>query len=82
MRQRNEALFISALNNLASGTLTDDDMNLLKSREVNPSEVPEDTIRLFSTNAEVDFCNNERFINAVGQEFESIAIDILSIWKS
>ncbi|XP_050314812.1 uncharacterized protein LOC126749177 [Anthonomus grandis grandis] len=47
-----------ALNNMAFGKMTDEDVQLIKSREVDSiDQIPEDTMHLLSTNAEVDAFN-------------------------
>lgn len=54
MRQKDDKAFVTALNNFSKGSLTEIDIKLLKSRQVrNDNEVPQDAIRLFSTNANV-----------------------------
>ncbi|CAD6209869.1 GSCOCG00010855001-RA-CDS, partial [Cotesia congregata] len=63
MRQKNDVKFAKALNNLASGTLTKNDMSLFESRIVKANnDIPEGAIYLFRTNDEVD-CFNINIIN-------------------
>ncbi|XP_026475405.1 uncharacterized protein LOC113380264 [Ctenocephalides felis] len=57
MRQRDDLLFINALNNLANDTLTNEDLALIKEREVKPDDVPEYAIRLYGTNKNVSMYN-------------------------
>ncbi|XP_050307506.1 uncharacterized protein LOC126744192 [Anthonomus grandis grandis] len=58
MRQKEDKSFAVALNNMAFGKMTDEDVQLIKSREVdNIDLIPEDTMHLFATNAEVDAFN-------------------------
>ncbi|XP_044598214.1 ATP-dependent DNA helicase PIF1-like, partial [Cotesia glomerata] len=55
MRQKNDVKFAKALNNLANGTLTENDMSLFESRIVKAdNDIPEGAIHLFRTNDEVD----------------------------
>ncbi|XP_026481429.1 uncharacterized protein LOC113388245 [Ctenocephalides felis] len=57
MRQRDDLLFINALNNLANDALTNEDLALIKEREVKPDDVPEYAIRLYGTNKNVSMYN-------------------------
>ncbi|CAD6226277.1 GSCOCG00011864001-RA-CDS, partial [Cotesia congregata] len=58
MRQKNDVKFAKALNNLANGTLTENDMSLFESRIVKANnDIPEGAIHLFRTNDEVDSFN-------------------------
>ncbi|XP_044741929.1 ATP-dependent DNA helicase PIF1-like [Chrysoperla carnea] len=55
MRQKGEAEFINALNNLAVGKMTEEDIKLVKSCEVkNLDDIPKTAIRLYATNAKVN----------------------------
>lgn len=58
IRQKNEFRLIKALNNLAIGEMTSEDIELINSRIVNENEVPESAIRLFAENIQVDECNS------------------------
>lgn len=55
MRQRDDMKFATALNNMASGTMTPEDITIIKNRcfKVLPREA-NGAIHLFSTNREVD----------------------------
>lgn len=75
MRQRDEANFIEALNHLASGDMTEDDIKLFKDRETPEHLVPESAIRLFWSNEDVDNYNAMRIRNAPGEKFSSKAFD-------
>ncbi|XP_055856560.1 uncharacterized protein LOC129919626 isoform X2 [Episyrphus balteatus] len=75
MRQQNETLFINALNNLATGTMTSEDIQLVKSREVDSTSIPEDVIRLYSTNNDVDEYNSLKLSKAPGEEISATSID-------
>ncbi|XP_026471393.1 ATP-dependent DNA helicase PIF1-like [Ctenocephalides felis] len=57
MRQRDDLLFINALNNLANDALTNEDLALIKERGVKPDDVPEYAIRLYGTNKNVSMYN-------------------------
>ncbi|XP_055845331.1 uncharacterized protein LOC129911529 [Episyrphus balteatus] len=75
MRQQNETLFINALNHLATGTMTSEDIQLVKSREVDSNSIPEDVIRLYSTNNDVDEYNSLKLSKAPGEEISAKSID-------
>lgn len=60
MRQGDELDFIMALNNLATGTMTEQQIDLIRSRIVNEADVPNDVIRLYAVNAAVDRFNESR----------------------
>ncbi|CAF1203192.1 unnamed protein product [Adineta steineri] len=59
MRQKDDKTFAIALSNLAKGTMTAEDIHLLRSRIVSTEnlETIRDAIRLFRSNAEVDAYN-------------------------
>ena len=61
MRQKDDKIFAIALGNIAKGTVTLDDIDLLKSRIVSNenSEIMEDALRIFRSNAEVDAYNTK-----------------------
>ena len=50
MRQKDDAAFINALNNLVIGQMTDSDIDLIKSRECAEEKVPVEAIRLYGQN--------------------------------
>jgi hypothetical protein len=53
MRQKGDLAFCKALNNMSEGTMDEDDIKLIKSREVNENNAPPDfAINLFATNEE------------------------------
>lgn len=58
MRQKDDKNFSEALNALARGSLTQDHMNLFRSREVTPEEIPKESIRLFYSRKKVH-CYNQ-----------------------
>ncbi|CAF1440251.1 unnamed protein product [Adineta ricciae] len=61
VRQKDDKTFAIALSNIAKGTMTDEDIHLLKSRIVSTEslEIVEDSIRIFRSNAEVDAYNTK-----------------------
>ncbi|CAM4904555.1 unnamed protein product, partial [Rotaria socialis] len=61
MRQKDDKSFAIALSNIAKGTMTLEDTNLLKSRIVSTEnlEMIEDAIMIFRSNAEVDAYNTK-----------------------
>ncbi|CAF3286262.1 unnamed protein product [Rotaria sp. Silwood2] len=65
MRQKDDKTFAIALSNIAKGTMTDEDIHLLKSRIVSTEnlETIEDAIRIFRSNAEVDAYNTKVLAN-------------------
>lgn len=76
MRQRDEVLFIQALNNLAAGKMTEDDIGLMKSREVSGEDsVPREAIQLFALNKDVDCFNNKALDECPEVENKVLAID-------
>lgn len=75
MRQKDEVKFIEALNHLASGDMTEEDIQLFKDRETPPHLVPESAIRLFWSNEDVDNFNASRIQDAPGETFSSKAFD-------
>lgn len=77
MRQKNDLEFIVALNNLASGCMTDADTKLIKSREVNEKVVPQTAIWLFGENAKVDEYNQIKIGNHPGIAYVSNAKDVI-----
>lgn len=70
MRQKNDERFIVALNNFSRGSLTENDIKLLQSRQVSyDSEVPSEAIRLFSTNADVMMYNKQKIEQMPGTTY-------------
>lgn len=57
--------------------MTEKDFNLLKTRTVQPEEVPEDAIRLYPDNEIVNKYNQEKIENWKGEPFVSVAQDIV-----
>jgi len=53
MRQKDDKIFAVCLNNMAKGCMTDEDIKLMKSREIGPDlQPPDNAIRLFHTRQE------------------------------
>lgn len=77
MRQKNEVEFIRILNNLADGSTTTSDIEVLNSRVVSSSCIPDSAIRLFTKNVDVHEYNEAKLKNHHGQAFESIAKDVV-----
>ncbi|XP_043471644.1 ATP-dependent DNA helicase PIF1-like [Leptopilina heterotoma] len=75
MRQKDDVKFIKALNNLANGQLSTDDVNLFSSRIVKENEVPEDAIRLYVENKMVDMYNDKKIKKSDKICYVSTAID-------
>jgi hypothetical protein len=58
MRQKGEAEFCKALNNMSEGCMDSDDVRLIKSRELSALELPpKEAIKLCATNEECDSHN-------------------------
>ncbi|KAM8701989.1 hypothetical protein ACLKA7_004883 [Drosophila subpalustris] len=78
MRQRDDQPFASALNNMASGCMTADDIQLIRSRMCQPSDVPDDAIHLFYSNKEVDDYNTTKLNLIPTEQFYSTAEDVIT----
>ncbi|CAF4395205.1 unnamed protein product, partial [Rotaria magnacalcarata] len=65
MRQKDDKTFAIALSNIAKGTMTGEDIHLLKSRIASTEnlETIEDAIRIFRSNVEVDAYNTKVLAN-------------------
>lgn len=79
MRQKDDLKFIQALNNLAHGTVTQDDRDLLQTRVIKRKDmdktVPKKCLRIFNTNKLVDDYNNECIRKNPGDLHQSMARD-------
>lgn len=75
MRQKDDVQFVNALNNLAIGQMTEDDIKVIKSRETSESDVPIDAIRIFRANADVDAYNEKRIAAMEGELIVNMAQD-------
>ena len=77
MRQKGDKLFIQALNNLASGQMTEDDITLINSRSVKETSVPKNAIRLYYENRLVDLYNDQKIVEREGKLYQSEAKDYI-----
>ncbi|XP_061399099.1 uncharacterized protein LOC133334797 [Musca vetustissima] len=77
MRQREDQSFAIALNNMASGQMTNDDVCLLRERIVSPSAVPDEAIHLFCSNDEVNIYNTLKLNSIPTEEVVSVACDFV-----
>lgn len=77
MRQRDQKQFVHALNSLVTGKMTEDDINLISSRQVSESDVPQDAIRFFAENKNVELYNDKKINSHPGQQYISEAKDII-----
>lgn len=77
MRQRGDRAFAIALNNLASGQMTIQDISLLQQRVVLPTDVPNDAIHLFCSNDEVNVYNTLKLNSIQTEEVVSEAFDVV-----
>ncbi|XP_031637004.1 uncharacterized protein LOC116349612 [Contarinia nasturtii] len=75
MRQKDDINFVNALNHLVIGQMTANDIQLIKSREVTDQNVPTDAIRLFWSNADVNFYNVKRIEQMTGDLIKHRALD-------
>lgn len=76
MRQRDEYLFIKALNNMSEGTMDDDDVALIRSREISDFlKPPDEAFRLFRLNDDCQKYNNEIYNKLNTEWIMSTAID-------
>lgn len=78
MRQKDDADFVNALNNLVIGRMTNANVNLIRTRETNARDVPSDAIRLYHSNEEVDKYNAARIKSAPGPLFKHKATDFVT----
>ena len=67
MRQKNYQPLVVALNNMASGQMSADDIALFQTRISSSDQVPNDVIHLFETNAEVDRFNTMK-LNSISSD--------------
>lgn len=77
MRQKDEKEFIVALNNLAMGQMTPENIALINSRVVNKNAVPKNALRLYSRNSDVDEYNNQKIDEQEGDLVEVLAKDFI-----
>ena len=57
MREEDDIFFIHALNNLAIGNMSEEDIKLIRTRETQDILIPSNTIRLYAENVDVDNFN-------------------------
>ncbi|XP_070504627.1 uncharacterized protein [Chironomus tepperi] len=77
VRQKNTD-YQRALNNLAKGEMTDEDVALINKRAIiSEQDVPESTPHFYPSNHEVDSTNNKKIYAHPGVLYESKAIDII-----
>lgn len=79
MRQKNEKEFIEALNNLAIGRMTPENIELIISRQVNRNDVPKSAVRLYGRNVDVNAYNNQRIDEHEGEVVEVNAVDTIAV---
>ncbi|GLV46269.1 hypothetical protein CBL_12346 [Carabus blaptoides fortunei] len=77
MRQKNEKLFVEALNNLAIGQISKENEQLIKSETAAEEDVSESAIRLFADHKNVDLYNHIKIDSHPETEFISEAKDII-----
>lgn len=77
MRQRNDTQFAELLMRVRTATCTEEDMALLRSRQVCKTDVgyPADALHVFKTNAQVDDHNMDHLLKLPSQVFHIQAID-------
>ncbi|XP_036347345.1 ATP-dependent DNA helicase PIF1-like, partial [Rhagoletis pomonella] len=75
MRQRKDQAFAVTLNNMSEGNMTSDDIELIKAKETNFNEIPNDCIHLFYSNADISLYNTARLAEVATEEFISTAKD-------
>jgi hypothetical protein len=80
MRQKGDAQFCKALNNMSEGCMDENDVKLIKSREMTPLlQPPNEAIRFCGTNEECDSYNEKVHLvlrqNQCGEGADSIAYD-------
>ncbi|XP_062705356.1 uncharacterized protein LOC134287489 [Aedes albopictus] len=78
MRQKDDLGFVIALNNFARGEMSNEDVKIIKSREVEEHQVPDEAIRLHYTNANVDKYNEKKISESSSTEIECIAMDTIT----
>lgn len=75
IRQKDDKDLVKALNNLAVGIMSDEDIQLIKGRQVDESDVPIEAVRLFYENNDVDEFNEDRINTHEGNIVEAKASD-------
>ncbi|XP_050303800.1 uncharacterized protein LOC126741439 [Anthonomus grandis grandis] len=77
MRQSEDKAFAVALNNMALGKMTNEDIELIRSREIHTDLIPENAMHLFATNKEVDAFNEKKLSTYKTERAVSEARDII-----
>lgn len=78
MRQKDDLNFVHALNNFARGIMSEEDIKLFKTREVVEGQVPDNAMRLYYRNADVDHYNTLKIAASKEKEVECIAVDTIT----
>ncbi|KAJ8025627.1 ATP-dependent DNA helicase PIF1 [Holothuria leucospilota] len=78
MRQKDDQKFAQLLNRLREGKQTQEDLNLLKTREVPPESIPSHATHLFQTNAKVNAHNEKMFSLLDITKVEVPSLDIVT----
>ncbi|CAG4958469.1 unnamed protein product [Parnassius apollo] len=81
MRQRDDVAFATALNNMASGCMSPEDVNLIEGQCFSNSSLPDTckgAVHLFSSNREVDDHNSKILSNMTTEGVISRAVDTVS----
>ena len=71
MRQKNDQAFIELLNRIRIGSQTDDDIRIIQSRSITPSDpnYPSDALHIWVENAPVNEYNNKKLEEIPGSLF-------------
>jgi len=77
MRQRDDQAFAIALNNMASGHMSSDDISLLRSRISDESQLPNDAIHLFFSNEDTSVFNAAKLNSISTAQHISAALDFI-----
>jgi len=75
MRQRDDHAFALALNNMSEANMTNADIELFRTRVLPVTDVPDDAIHLFYSNADVNHYNSLKLAQIRTEEFVSTAVD-------
>ncbi|KAJ8048036.1 hypothetical protein HOLleu_00195 [Holothuria leucospilota] len=78
MRQKGDQKFAQLLNRLREGKQTQEDLNLLKTRELPPESIPSHATHLFQTNAKVNAHNEKMFSLLDITKVEVPSLDIVT----
>jgi len=75
MRKRDDHAFALALNNMSEANMTDADIELFRTRVLPVTNVPDDAIQLFCSNADVNHYKSLKLAQIRTEEFVSTAVD-------